>query len=208
MSPRKSSRLQKKNNEEPQNIVAPTKNNTRKEPIGYYILLYKCENTMITIYVTNTNTNINNIDAIKTFEIKPNVFATLQYVKKCCKQVYTCMSKINNKIYTDDLYFELTNKLSEKLGYNINTFEEDNDDVIYDYKKEEENKQKEEEKKKLEEENRFKFDWDIDELTTTTWDLIDWNEEQIEEEEPPIQEEYDSDEDRNIRMTYKPKYIF
>lgn len=191
-----------------------------------YILLYKCynnDNMLVPIYIDEQlgNTFINNMDLVKIIQIKTKTiitYATLQYAKKCCKQVYNFMSKMNSKIYP-----ELSSRVFEKLG-GVNLilplFDENDQDFVFDYELEK--------KKQIESENIFKFDWDMDELTKTetTWDLIEWDyekqdytyyqdkeEEQESEEQSILFEEtvYESDEeyeDKNKRMKYVKKYMY
>jgi len=149
---------------------------------------------------------INNMDLVKNIQIDTNstnyeggiIHVTLQYAKKCCKEAYNCMSKINAKIYPElaNKVFELlrTKNCDQILPFNDN-------DCDYVFKKEDLTKQ-----------NTFEFNWDMDELTNTTWDTqwdIDWNFEEDYQQEIEIDSTdaiYESDEeyeDTNKRMVFK-----
>lgn len=203
-------REQKQQQKEEENIVK-----------SCYILLYKCsnnDNMLVPIYINEQlgQKFIEDMNLVKIIELKTKTiitYARLHYAKKCCKQVYDFMSKMNSKIYP-----ELTNRVFEKLGennFNIND-EDNNDDIVFDYELEK--------KKQIESENIFKFNWNIDELTKTetTWDLIEWDYEkqdytyyQDRDEEDQEQDKlaillqettYESDEeyeDKNKRMQFK-----
>lgn len=192
-STRKSSRLAQ--------VVVP-KTVTPKKPVTpkfCYIIFYECKNDMlIPIYINEQlgETFMENMDLVKTIE--PNI--SLRYAKKCCKQVYNFMSKYNSKIYPD-----LAKKVFEKLGGIIN---EEKDVFDYEFEKKIEEKI-EEKKEKMEEKDVFQFDWDIDELTKTTWDLIDWENEKEEKIDDAITV-YESDEeyeDKNKRMKFSVKKV-
>jgi hypothetical protein len=120
---------------------------------------------------------------------------------------------------------ELTSKVFEKLGHNISNkilplFDED-EDVVFDYELEK--------KKEIRKENVFKFDWNMDELTETTWDLIEWDYEMQDyiygykdkdqeedqdksnhlfEEDNNIYESDEEYEDKNKRMQFTRKYMY
>lgn len=231
MTSRKSNRNQQKKNKQIQQNekvkVAEKSVKTIEETC--YILLYNyCQNNNISIpiYIDEVlgNTFIKNIDLVKTIEVKVNNFtsyATLQYAKKCSKEVYEFMSKMKSKICP-----ELSNKVFEKLGHNIRNkilpLSDENEDVVFDYELE---KKKEEIRK----ENVFKFDWNMDELTETTWDLIEWDyemqdyiygykdkdKEEDQDQSSHLFEEdnniYASDEeyeDKNKRMKFTRKYMY
>jgi hypothetical protein len=219
-------RSTKQNSNETQSTkksASPKNREKQKQPVEQpcYILLYKCsnnDNILVPIYIDEELGEIfmKNMNLVKSIEIKTKTiitYARLHYAKKCCKQVYKFMSKMNSKIYP-----ELSSKVFEKLGANfiLPLFDENDEDVVFDYELEK--------KKQIENENIFKFNWNMDELTKTetTWDLIEWDyekqdytyyqdrdEEDQEEDKLAIllqETTYESDEeyeDKNKRMQFK-----
>uniref|UniRef100_A0A6C0IWI6 Uncharacterized protein n=1 Tax=viral metagenome TaxID=1070528 RepID=A0A6C0IWI6_9ZZZZ len=125
-----------------------------------FMLLYKCsENTqtLIPIYIDEElgDTFINNMDLIKEID-----GASLQYAKKCCKEVYNYMNNMNAIIHPEltKKLFDLLSTNSKKMLNNLIPEFDAINDVNNVYVKE---------TKMVVSVNTcvFDFNWDMDELT-------------------------------------------